>query len=116
MSKAYFHDRLVLLLLTINSFLAVASILIISLNLGDTRVAYTFKYLSHLNLLDQKKTAGLSEIVSFIAFIAIIFVFQLVVSMKLYHIRKHAAQAVLALSLILLVYALIVSYSLLNLR
>lgn len=116
MSKTYFHDRLVLLLLTVNAFLAVASILIIALRLGDTSVAYTVQYFPHLNPLDQKKVGGLGEILSFIGFIVVAFIFQLVVSMKLYHIRKHAAQMVLALSLILLVYALIVAYSLLGLR
>lgn len=116
MSKSYFHDRLVLLLLTVNSFLAVASILIIAFNLGDISKAYIVQYLPHLNILDRQQVGGLGEILSFIAFIIIIFAFQLVISMKLYHIRKHAAQIVLVLSLILLVYTLIVSYSLLNLR
>ncbi len=116
MSKTYFHDRLVLLLLTVNAFLTVAGILIVSLNLGDTSTAYTIRYLPNLNILDRQKVGGLGEILSFIGFIVMIFVFQLVVSMKLYHIRKHAAQIVLVLSLILLVYTVIVSYSLLNLR
>ncbi len=116
MSKTYFHDRLVLLLLTVNAFISLAAILIIALNLGDTSSAYIIKYLPRLNILDRQQVGGLGEILSFIAFIVIVFVFQLVVSRKLYHIRKHAAQMVLALSLILLIYALIVSYSLLNLR
>lgn len=116
MSKTYFHDRIVLLLLTVNSFLAIAGILLISLNLGDTSNAYIVQYLPHLNILDRQQVGGLGQILSFIAFIIIVFVFQLIVSLKLYHIRKHASQIVLALTLILLVYTVITSYSLLNLR
>ncbi len=112
----FFHDRAVLLLLAVNSFLTFLTIITILLRLDGASGNYTYAYRSNLSRLSQLQVGGVQEILSFIGFVIVVFAFQLIVSRRIYHIRKHAAYATLALSSVLLLFALLVSYYLLKLH
>jgi len=114
-SRTFFHDRLVLLLLTINSFLLALITATILLRLGDTSEGYIIQYRSNLGL-DAFKVGGAKDILSFIPFAMVVFVFQLVVGTRMYHIRRRISHIILLLTSLLLFLTLIVSYALLGLR
>ncbi len=114
--KNYFHDRMVLLLLSINSFLAIIGSLLILLRLDVGRPdGYIVQYRSDLGL-SAFKSGGVSTFVSFIIFIALTLIFHAVLSMRVYNIRRQLSIAILALGLLLLLLAIIVSNALLVLR
>jgi len=113
--RPYFHDRFILLLLTVNSFLAIVCVLSVVLRLDETGGSYIAQYRSNLGI-DHFKVGGAKDILSFALFAVLAYVFQLIISMRIYHIRKHAAWAVLMFTTILLIFTLIVSNSLLILR
>lgn len=114
-SRTFFHDRLVLLLLTLNSFLLVLIVATILLRLGDTSEGYIVQYRSNLGL-DAFKVGGIKDILSFIPFAAVVFAFQLVIGMRMYHVRSRITHIILLLTSLTLILTLIVSYALLGLR
>lgn len=114
-TRAYFHDRLILLFLTINGFLVVLISLMVALRLDEQSIGYIVQYRSNLGL-DGFKVGESSEMFSFILFAVLVFAFQLVMSLRMYRIRKQVAQVTVILSSILLVFCLIVSNALLVLR
>lgn len=114
--KNYFHDRMVLLLLSINTFLAIIGSLLILLRLDVGRPeGYIVQYRSDLGL-SAFKSGGVSTFISFIIFIALTLVFHTILSMRVYNIRRQLALSVLAMGLMLLLLAIIVSNALLVLR
>ncbi len=113
---SFFHDRAVLLLLAVNSFLTFLTIITILLRLGGASGKFTYQYRSNLGQLSQFKVGGMQEILAFIGFVVLVFAFQFILSKRIYHIRKQAAYTLLALSSVLLLFALVVSYYLLKLR
>lgn len=114
--KNFFHDRVVLLLLSINTFLALLGSLLILLRLDSSRPdGYIVQYRANLGL-SAFKSGGASTLVSFILFSLLILAFHTVLSMRIYPIRRHFAIAILALALLLLMLSIIVSNALLVLR
>lgn len=115
-TRPFFHDRRVLLLLTINSFLAVVCIIVSLLPLaGSSGGVVISQYRSNLGL-DGYKAGHLGDIASFSAFAVIVYIFQLITSVKLYDERKNFSLVVLGLTTITLIFALIVVNALLELR
>ena len=114
-AKKYFHDRVVLLMLTVNTFLAFVTVAMILLRLGDTSTSYIESYRANLGL-NAYKVGGASQIVSFAIFSVLVLVGQFFVSLHLHLIRKHAAWTVMFLACLLLLLSLLVSNSLLQLR
>jgi hypothetical protein len=113
--KKYFHDRFVLLMLTINSFLALFITASILLRLGDTSDVYIKSYRENLGL-NGYEAGGLGQILSFIIFAGFILIMQFALSLRIYHLRKQVAWAVMILGGVLLLLSLIVSNALLELR
>lgn len=113
--RAFFHDRLVLLLLTINSFLLILISLSIIFRLGDTNEGYIAQYRSNLGL-EGYKVGGLGQILSFIIFAVMVYGFQIYLGIRMYHIHKKVTYTILLLSFLLMVLTLVISYSLLGLR
>jgi hypothetical protein len=114
--KKYFHDRMVLLLLTINTFVALLSSMLILLRLDGGRTdGYVVQYRANLGL-SAFKTGDASTLISFIIFAGLVLIFHTVMSMKMYHLRRHFSVALLAMALLLLVLVMIVSNALLVLR
>lgn len=114
--KRYFHDRLILLLLTTNSFITILITVLLLLRLETGRGGgYIVQYRANLGL-GAYKAGSAFEILSFIALAMIVFVLHLMLSMRVYHPRRHLALAVLGLGLLLLIMALVVTNALLVLR
>lgn len=114
--KKYFHDRIVLLLLSINASFALFGSILILLRLDSGRSeGYIVQYRANLGL-DAFKTGGVTEILSFIAFFATVVVLHTALSIRVYHIRRHLSTAVLAMGVLLLAVGIIVSNALLELR
>jgi small-conductance mechanosensitive channel len=114
--KNYFHDRLVLVLLSINTFLAVLTTVLILLRLrGGNNEVLVQQY--HANLgLSAFQTGGTSTFVGFIGFAALVLVLHTVLSLRTYHQRRDYSLAILWMGMLLLLLLLIVSNALAALR
>jgi hypothetical protein len=114
--KNYFHDRTILLLLSINSFLVVFTIasLLLRANFHKTG-GYIVGFRPTLGL-NAYQVGSIGEILSFVAFVLLVFGLHSRLSMITYHARRHISVTILGLASLLLLLALIVSYSLLTLR
>lgn len=114
--KRYIHDRLVLLILTVNTFLAVLTSVLILLKLDSTRSeAYIIQYRPSLGLSSYSRGNSIG-ILSFAAFSLFVLVFHTVLSMRVYPVRRHLALTILGMGLLLILLSLVISYSLLLLR
>jgi hypothetical protein len=112
--KPYLHDRLILLILSINTFLAAALIISSLLPLSDTGSGYIREYRSNLGL-DGYLAGDVKDIVSFAVFAVIVYTFQLITSIKVYHIHKRFSIIILLLALITFIFGLLASRALLSL-
>ncbi len=115
--KKYFHDRLVLLLISTTIFLALLELVLVLISLSGTS--------GRLNLVQYRPNLGLSgytydnsivEYISFIIFSFLVAGAHIVLSIRMYLVRRHYAIAVLAMGILLLVLSIIVSNSLLSRR
>jgi hypothetical protein len=115
--KKYIRDHVVLLLLSINAFVALFSIFWILLKLSGSRSGggYIVQYRQHIGI-SAFKTGDVSGLLSFIGFVITIAIFELVLSMRTYPLRRQLALAILALGILLQILAFIVSNALLVLR
>ena len=113
--KAYFHDRFILLVLSINTFLAGALILTALLALNDSAAGYIREYRSNLGL-DGYEAGGIKDVLAFAVFAVILYIFQIYSSTKIYHIRKHISLMILLLTMVIYIFALLTINALLGLR
>lgn len=115
-TKKYFHDHLVLLLLSINAFLAVAGSIFILLRLSTSHGnGYIVQYRSSLGI-NAFKTGSVVELLSFVAFAALVLGIHTMLSLKAYRIHRQLAISILSLGILLLVLTIIISNALLGLR
>lgn len=111
--KNYLHDRLVLLLLTVNAFLAGLMSLLILLRLDSSKAeSYIVQYRANLGVNSFKSGDG-STFITFIVFAIFVVVMHTLLSMRVYAQHRRYAIIVLSLGLLLLVMALFVSNALL---
>lgn len=114
--KKYFHDRLILLLLSINVFLAFMAMVWVIFKLDGGRSAgYIVQYRSSLGI-SALKTGAASELVAFIGFALMILIVHVVLSMRTYTIKREVSVIILGLGILLLIMSIIVSNALLVLR
>jgi len=114
--KKYFHDHLVLLLLSTNIFLAVAGSIFILLRLSTSHgTGYIVQYRADLGI-NAFKTGSVTELLSFVAFALLVLGINVVLSMKAYQIHRQLAIAILSLGILLLLLTIIISNALLVLR
>lgn len=114
--KRYLHDRLILLLLSINIFLAVLTSLWVLLRLDAGRSAgYIIQYRASLGI-SALKTGDASDLVAFIGFALLVLVTHTILSIKAYSVRREVSVIILSFGILLLMLALIVSSALLVLR
>ena len=112
-SKKFIHDRIVLLLISMDVFVAILAASLVLLRLDPNRqTSYIVEYRSNLGL-NALKAGGSATFISFIIFAVFTVIFNIVLSAKVYHVRRHFSVAILAITLLLLVAALIVSNALL---
>lgn len=114
--KKYFHDHLVLLLLSLNAFLAVAGSILLLLRLSTSHgTGYIVQYRSSLGP-NAFKTGTVVQLVSFVAFMALALAVHTMLSLRAYKIHRQLAIVILSLGILLLSLAVIISNALLALR
>lgn len=116
--RKYFHDHLVLLLLTIDALLALvaSSFVLLRLSSGHGN-SYIVQCRDCSNALNIKFTNGsVTELLSFIAFAFLVLAIHIILSMRTYHIHRQLAVTILGLGTLLLVLTIVVSNALLVLR
>lgn len=115
--KKYIHDRVVLLLLTANSFFAVltAAVVLWWRLSGGQSDSYIIRYRPTLGLSAYQKGNAIG-VFSFAAFVLVVLFFNILLSVKIYPIRRYFALTVLMMALLLIILALFISFALLRLR
>lgn len=114
--EKYFHDRIVLLLLSTNVFLALAAALFVLLRLSSNHGnGYIVQYRSSLGI-DAFKTGSVTELLSFVGFAFLVLGVHVVLSFRTYRIHRQLAVTILGLGILLLLLTIIVSNALLVLR
>lgn len=114
--KSYLHDKLILLLLSGNIFLAFLSVVLIflRLNIGQGS-GYIVQYRSNLGI-SAFTTGSINGIIAFAAFAVLILLINLGLSVRTYRIRRELSVAVLTAGVLLLVLGIIVSNALMVLH
>ncbi|HKU19231.1 MAG TPA: hypothetical protein VJP80_08290 [Candidatus Saccharimonadales bacterium] len=115
--KKYLHDKLILLLVSGNIFLAFISAILIflRLNVGQGGDGYIVEYRSNLGI-SAFKTGSLTSILSFAVFAVVVVVIAIGLSIRTYRIRRELALAVLGTGVLLLILSTIVSNALMVLH
>lgn len=113
--KQYLHDRFLLLLNSVNLFLALLLALLTLLRLDASHSNYIVQYRANVTI-DAFKSGSSSEFYGFVLFGILVLVFHALISLRAYQIHRQLAAVVLSLGTLLLVLALIVSNALLVLR
>ena len=115
-SKKYIHDRLVLLLISVNIFITLVTTVLILLRLDTVRSdGYFVQYRSNLGL-NAFQLGGFVSLLAFIVFAIFVVVFHTYISVRVYPQRRDVAIVVLGFGTILLGLTMIVSNALLVLR
>jgi|SRR5665213_215882 len=115
-SKQYFHDHLVMLLLSINAFLAVGGSIFILLSLSTV---HSNSYIiqcrdcSNLAAVSRFTNGNVVGLLSFVVFAGLVLAAHSVLSFRAYKIHRQLAIAILSLGLLLLLLTIIVSNALL---
>jgi hypothetical protein len=114
--KKFFQDHIMLLLLSVNAFLAlfVAIEILIRINSGRSG-AYIVKYHPTVGI-SAYQTGSVVEILSFIGFGFIVLAVHSVLAIRIYRVNRPTAIAILSLGLLLLLLTIIVSNALLKLH
>jgi len=115
-AKSYFQDRLVLLLLSVNIFLAFLATVLILFRVGSGGGSgFIIQFRSNLGI-SAFKTGSATSLLAFIGFAILVLIAHTVLSWKAYHIRRQLSLTILALGTLLLLLCIIVSNALLALR
>ncbi len=111
--KKYFHDRVILLLLSTNVALCLVAVIWILFNLGDNNAnGYIVQYRGNLGL-NAFKSGSAMTFVSFMLFAVFTTVFNAILSVRVFRVRRGFSVGVLAMSMLLLGLVIIVSNALL---
>jgi hypothetical protein len=115
--KKYLHDKLILLLLSANIFLAFlcAVLILLRLNLGQGAEGYIVEYRSNLGI-SAFRVGGITGLLSFAGFAVVLATINTVLSIRAHRIRRELALAVLVAGVLLLGLAIIVSNALMVLH
>lgn len=117
MPKKYLQDKLVLLLLSANVFLAFlcAALIFLRLNFGQGAEGYIVEYRSNLGI-SAFRVGGILGLLSFAAFALILAIANIVLSIRAYRVKRELSLSILAAGLLLLLLATIVSNALMVLH
>jgi hypothetical protein len=111
----YFHDRLVLLLLSANAFLTVLTILSVLFRLQGASDSFIVQYRSNLGA-GAFQPGSVQQILGFIVFALLVFAVHTALSWRTFTIRRELAVLILALGTLLLLVCVIISDALLAIR
>jgi hypothetical protein len=115
-TKKYFHDHLVLLLLSINAFLAIAVSLFIILRLSTSHgTVYIVQDRSSLGI-NRFQPGSVTDILAFVVFAILTLAISIILSIGAYKIHRQLTIIILSLGILLLTLTVIVSNALLVLR
>lgn len=110
--KNYFHDRHVLAIISVNSFLAIVTSLLVIFRLRNSSSdGLVGQYHANLGLSAFEPGTAIGYL-SFVIFAVLVLVLHTVLSMRMYYKRRDYAVVILWMGLCLLVLALIVSNAL----
>ena len=115
-AKTYFHDHLVMLLLSINAFLALGGALFLLISLGS---GHSNGYIvqcrdcSDPTAVNRFTNGSVGGLLSFVVFGALVLAVHSALSYRAYRIHRQLAVAILALGVLLLTLMIIVSNALL---
>jgi len=113
----FFHDRIVLLLLAINSALLITGVLFVLFHLDSSKGSAYILQCRYCDTAAHEFVSGKAvDMAGFILFMAATAVMSLIISRRVYHHRRYLALTVLSLNTLLTVFSIIVSYSLFSLR
>ncbi len=116
-TKKFFHDKLILSLLSVNIFLAIICVLLVLLRFGAGGASNDYIVQFRANLgISSFKTGSLGSILSFAVFAILTTAINAVLSFKTYPIRRQLSIAIMALGSVILILTLIVSNAILGLR
>jgi len=115
--KKYLHDTFILSLLSIILFLALVCVTLVLLRFGagGTTNGYIVQFRANLGI-SAFKTGSLASILSFPLYALLTATLGIILSIKVFSIRRQLALTLLCLTILLLVLAIIVSNALLVLR
>ena len=113
--KQYLHDRLILLIGSVNVFLTFLLAVLTLARLDTTHSSYIVQYRSNA-AINAFKSGSSAELYGFILFGVLVLIFHTVTSFRAFLIHRQLAVIVLGLGTLLLVLAIIVSNALLVLR
>jgi hypothetical protein len=115
--KKYLHDRLVLLLVSTNAFLALLGIVLILLRggLGQSVEGYIVQYRANLGDLSAFQKGDALPIISFMLFALVTLVMNVLLSIHTYPLRRALSLTILGLGILITLLAVIVSNALLAL-
>lgn len=114
--EKYFHDRLILLILSVNTFIVLLNTVLILLRLDSSRTdSYIVQYRANLGLSGFEVGSSLTFF-SFIAFSVLVLLGNTILSMRIYPSHRRYGVVMLALGTLVIVLSLIVTNALLVLR
>jgi len=115
-SRSYFHDHLVLLLLSVSGFLAFFGSVYFIIRIASSHgSAFIVQFRSILGI-NAFKPGSLMDMLAFVVFAIMVFVVHGVLSYRTYHIHRQLTITILSLGSLLLLLNIIVSNALLVLR
>ena len=116
LNKKYFQDHFVLLLLSVNAFLALGTIVLVVARLtAGHGSSYIVQYREPLGI-NAFKTGGVGELLSFVVFALMVFALQALLSHRTYAINRQVSVVILGLGSLLLLLGMIISNALLVLH
>ena len=113
--KQYLHDRIILLIVSVNLFLTLLLAILTLLRLDTSHSSYIIQYRANA-AINAFRSGSSSELFSFILFGILVFIFHTLISIRVYRIHRQLSVIVLGLGTLLLVLAIIISNALLVLR
>jgi hypothetical protein len=111
--KKYYHDRIVLLLLSASLFLVLLEVVSVFIGQGSGGKLHLIQYRPYLGRLSAYTySTSVLTYMSFIIFAGMVMVIHSIMSIKLYSIRRQYSLAILSMGVLLLVLSIIVSNAL----
>ena len=117
-SKKYIQDKVILLLLSINTFLVLLWTIIVSLRLAGSSGtdAFFIEYRPSSSGIAQYQQGGVLDVLSFVVFLWVSLGIIIFLSAKAHHMKRQLALMVLGFGILLSLFTMIVSNALLVLH
>ncbi len=110
--KEYFHDRLILLVISLNVFILFITMLFLIFRIGGVHSSYIVQYRQGLGA-DAFTAGTVWQLLSFGLFSVVVLVTNTILSIRMYTIHRQLSLVVLGMATIMLIFSLVVSNALL---